>query len=78
MFANYKCQLACWAILLASPVVLADAPPEFLIGAYRFRQELHASRVNLARRREQRVMLGISLALAVIILGVILGYFLFA
>ena len=42
MFANCKCQLACWAIVLVSPVVLADATPEFKIGAYRFRQELRS------------------------------------
>ena len=42
MFVSCKCQLACWAIVLVSLVVLADATPEFKIGAYRFRQELRS------------------------------------
>ena len=43
----------------------------------RMRRRMHASRANLARQREMRLMLAISLLLALMIAGVILGYFLF-
>ena len=43
----------------------------------RIRHGLHASRANMARHREMRFMLGVSLGLAVIIAGVIAAYFLF-
>ena len=43
----------------------------------RLRRRMHASRANLARQREMRFMLGVSLVLALVIAGVILGYFLF-
>ena len=43
----------------------------------RLRRRIHASRTNLARQREMRLMLGLSLLLALVIAGVIAGYFLF-
>ena len=43
----------------------------------RLRRRMHASRANLARQREMRFMLGVSLVLALVIAGGILGYFLF-
>ena len=43
----------------------------------RIRRRMHASRVNLARQREMRFMLIVSLLLALVIAGVIIAYFVF-